>query len=135
MVRAQDKAGNISTNTAETSATTLVSFEDNVQPILTSLCAKVGCHGAVNPPQGLNMSDGYAWYNLVGDLGNPISSVEQPSVHRVEPGDPTNSYMYKKITGAAGISGSSMPPSGNTPPDATQKDTIKQWILQGAKNN
>jgi hypothetical protein len=135
VVRAQDKAGNISTNTAETSATTLVSFEDNVQPILTSLCAKVGCHGAVNPPQGLNMSDGYAWYNLVGDLGNPISSVEQPSVHRVEPGDPTNSYMYKKITGAAGISGSSMPPSGNTPPDATQKDTIKQWILQGAKNN
>ncbi len=135
VVRAQDKAGNISTNTNETSATTLVSFEGDIQPILSSLCAKVGCHGAVNPPQGLNMSDGYAWYNLVGDVNNPVSSVEKPGIHRVEPGDPTNSYMYMKITAASGISGSSMPPSGNTPPDATQKNTIKQWILQGAKNN
>lgn len=148
VVTAVDKAGNESTNTTESNATTLVSFEIDVQQnILSVYCAKSGCHNADNPPQGLNMSDGFAYYNLVD-----VSAVEYPALKRISTDSvPNNSYLYRKITGhgnddfachTAGPGGTDacgtspvMPPSGNTPPTASNIDTIKQWIIQGALNN
>src|SRR5205823_5931525 len=52
-VRAQDRAGNIDTNTIEIGKKTLISFENDIQPILTAHCVKDGCHSTNNPPQGL----------------------------------------------------------------------------------
>jgi hypothetical protein len=68
-------------------------------------------------------------YNLL--VGVP--SAEQPSLLRVKPGDPDNSYMVRKIEGAAGILGGQMP-LGETPLPQATIDAIRQWIADGAQN-
>jgi hypothetical protein len=130
VVRAQDKALNVDENTTEISKTTLVSFALDVQTIFSSFCVKAGCHGADNPPQGMNLDVGSAYDALVN-----TSALEVPALKRVLPGEPDNSYMYMKITGAPGILLSKMPPGGNQQPTQEMIATIRQWILEGAKNN
>ncbi|RMF61073.1 MAG: hypothetical protein D6746_06025 [Bacteroidetes bacterium] len=102
-----------------------VSFAD-VQNIFTASCALSGCHTGTFPPQGLNLSAGQAYGNLVG-----VPSQEDPSLNRVEPGDPDRSYLYLKITGAPGIRGGRMP-LGRDPLPQAQIDLIRAWIEAGA---
>lgn len=60
-----------------------------------------------------------------------MPSVEQPSVLRVKPGDPDDSYIIRKLEGAPAISGGRMPLGGPYLPQATI-DMIRQWITDGA---
>jgi mono/diheme cytochrome c family protein len=92
--------------------------------IFTPKCS--GCHP---PNQGLNLEAGNAFADIVS-----VNSSEQPSLMRVKPGDPDNSYLYKKVAGAAGISGSRMPQGGPFLTSA-QLQLIRDWILAGAQNN
>jgi hypothetical protein len=131
VVRARDEASNLDQNTLQVSDRTLVSFARNVQPILNVHCVKVGCHNSVNPPQGLNMEEGFAYFMLV----NVPATWDPTNFVRVKPGFPDESYIYMKDTGAAGILGQKMPPLGNEPPTADMLTTMRLWILQGAKNN
>jgi len=80
LVRARDKALNEDDNKQATPVQTLVSFAYDVQPILSTYCAKAGCHVAGNPPQGLIMSAGFAYTYLVGQ-----TSVEAPWLKRIDP--------------------------------------------------
>lgn len=146
VAHARDKAANESTNTTETHLLTNVSFENDVQTVLSTYCAKSGCHTADNPPQGLNMTDGFAYYNLVD-----VNSIEYPAYKRVDStnSDPLHSYMYLKVSGQGNsvfttCGGSAqpacpysnvMPPGTNTPPTAADIETIRLWITQGAQNN
>jgi hypothetical protein len=130
VVRARDKANNIDQNTSQLSAKTLVSFAQNIQPILTVHCVKDGCHSANNPPQGLNMSDGFAYVNLVD-----VQAIEVPTLLRVNPMNPDQSYMYWKLTAAPGIVQNPMPPPGQQQPTPEMIETIRLWIEQGAGNN
>jgi hypothetical protein len=50
------------------------------------------------------------------------------------PGNPDQSYLYKKITGAPDIVGSRMPLAGG-PLSAADIDLVRQWIQAGAPNN
>jgi Fibronectin type III domain len=132
-VRAQDKAQNIDDNTTQLGAETLVSLALDVQPILTKFCVKSGCHSASNPPQGLNMDVGSAFFNLVG-----VTAIEAPTLKRIQPGDPTLSYMVHKLNGTqatVGGSGQQMPPVGNQTPSPQNVEIITKWIAQGAGNN
>jgi len=130
VVRARDEAANIDQNTVQISAKTLVSFANDVQPILSTHCVKSGCHNSENPPQGLNMEEGFAWFSLVN-----VPAVWDPTYMRINPGNPAISYLYMKDTGAAGIFGQKMPPLGNTPPTDEMLETMRLWIVQGAKRN
>jgi hypothetical protein len=112
-----------------------VSFATDVQPIFTQYCAKAGCHAGTAPPppeKPLNLEAGQAFGNLVG-----VTSGERPTLLRVAPGDPLNSYLYQKHTGAAGIGGSRMPLDNSTffddNPDFLELE--RRWIEQGALNN
>ena len=68
-----------------------------------------------------------SFLDLVG-----VSSSELPSVLRVDPGNPDNSYLVQKIEGAPNIVAAQMPL--NQPPLSTnQIDAIRQWILNGAE--
>jgi hypothetical protein len=58
----------------------------------------------------------------------------QVNLDRVEPGDPDNSYLIRKLEGAAGIVGTRMPQGGPFLDQATV-DMIRQWISDGALNN
>lgn len=132
-VRAQDNAQNIDDNDEQRFADTLVSLALDVQPILTQYCVKSGCHGSSNPPQGLNMDFGFAYFNLVN-----VTAIEAPTYKRILPGDASKSYMVHKMRGTqatVGGSGQQMPPVGNEVPTEANIALIEQWINQGAGNN
>lgn len=101
----------------------LQSIEDNV---FTPICSK--CHIGASAPEGLQLDAAHAYNALVG-----VPSVEEPSLLRVNPGNPDMSYMVLKIEGASGIEGGQMP-LGETPLPQATIDAIRQWITNGAPN-
>jgi len=92
--------------------------------IFTPICSS--CHP---PNQGMDLRAGNAYASIVG-----VNSSEKPTLLRVKPGDPDNSYLYQKVLGAPGISGARMPFGGPFLSDA-QIQLIHDWILAGAPNN
>lgn len=100
------------------------SIQDNV---FTPICTQ--CHIGASAPQGLQLDAAHSYQLLVG-----VPSNEEPSLLRVKPADPDNSYMYKKITGAPGIVGGQMP-LNQTPLPAATIAAIRQWIINGATNS
>lgn len=104
----------------DTSCTPAVPYDD-VQAIWNKRCT--GCHvGAALG--GLSLDKGEAQL-----VGKPAGAV--PALDRVEPGDPSKSYLWLKLTDqhkAAGGGGSPMPVGGYPLPQA-ELDTIEAWIL------
>lgn len=86
------------------------SIQDNV---FTPICTK--CHIGAGAPEGLQLDQAHSYALLVG-----VPSTEQPSVLRVKPGDPTNSYIVQKLEGAATISGVRMPFGGPYLPQSSE---------------
>jgi hypothetical protein len=130
-VHAKDTAGNEDKNTVEQCATTQISFEKGVQPIFSLHCAVTGCHVGPSPTGGMVLADGFAYSYTVN-----VTSNENPPMKRIAPGDSANSYLYQKITGHPATGTSVMPPTttGDVLADS-DKNTILQWILEGAPNN
>jgi hypothetical protein len=137
IVRAVDEAGNIDQNTAELGLTTLVSFAGDVQPIFTANCALPGCHVPGNPPQGQILQEGYAYSNIVDKVAGEAGS--ETGLKRIDStsSDPLKSYLWRKISGQGDLKGTSQMPPSTAQRVLTneQKETIRQWIVQGAKNN
>ena len=109
-----------------------VSFSQQVQPILTDRCAFSGCHASTSPAVSQSLAEGLAYASTVS-----VPSQELPSMHRVEPGDPDQSYLVHKIQGThldVGGSGLRMP-RGQEPLSDDQVRLIRAWIEQGARNN
>jgi hypothetical protein len=131
VVRARDLAGNRDSNTVEQNATTLVSFSADIEtPIFGAKCAVIGCHTGGNPTGNMVLAPGFAYSNIVN-----VPSLGGGGKLRVKPNDPNNSYLYNKVTGT-GIAGEIMPPPATLDfLTQDQKDTIKDWILEGAQNN
>ena len=92
--------------------------------VFTPICSV--CHIGATAPQGL-MLDATHSYNLLVN----IPSTEVPSLDRVKPGDPTNSYIIQKLQGHAAV-GAQMP-LGETPLPASTIAFIVQWITDGAQ--
>lgn len=97
--------------------------------IFNTNCALSGCHvgGSAGLPGVMDLRSGQAFTNLVG-----VSSREQPTLNRVEPADPDNSYLVRKVEGALTITGSRMP-LGRPSLSQAQIDLIREWIANGAK--
>ena len=89
--------------------------------VLRPSCATAGCHAGVAYP---NLSADRAYASLV----NAPSSV---GVTMVTPGDPGNSYLMTKLTGAPGMVGDRMP-QGAAPLDSTRIALVRAWIERGA---
>jgi len=104
-------------------------FTEVQQQIFTASCAFSGCHGGSSPAQGMDLRAGAAFANIVN-----VSSSEQPSLDRIEPSDPDNSYLYLKVLGDSSISGVRMPRGG---PMLSQNllDLLRDWIERGAPND
>lgn len=99
--------------------------------IFSNNCAISGCHDGTGSslPGSMNLRAENAFSNIVG-----VSSVEKPALNRVEPGDPDNSYLVRKLEGGPDINGSRMP-FGRPPLSQSQIDRIREWIDKGALNN
>lgn len=107
-------------NTEQVSAT----FSDIQNKVFNKSCALSGCH--VTGVQFPDLS-GNAYNTIVN---KPSSNVKD----YIEPGLPTQSYMYLKLTGGSGIIGDRMPK--NSPPlSKPVLDSISVWITNGALNN
>ena len=62
-----------------------------------------------------------------------VASSDVPSMNRVEPFDPQNSYLWHKLNGtmtSVGGTGSQMPKTGSL--TTTELALIEQWIVDGA---
>ncbi len=92
-----------------------VYFVNDILPILSSNCAKSGCHDAATHAEGYNFSNHAGAYSAI------------------HPGNINNSKLYEVI--ASGGGEDMMPPAGNTPLTSAQVDMIAQWITQGGLND
>ena len=104
------------------------SFTRVQNEIFTPTCARIGCHDTIGQQSQQILTAGRAYANTVN-----VPSVEMPSLMRVKPGDPTNSYLYRKITGS-GITGDRMPQTLPPLSDA-QIALVRDWIRRGAPND
>ena len=96
---------------------TAVSYVNDVRPIFSAEgCLNPGCHG----------SSSYSTFVSVPSFINPPVLI-------VKPGDPGNSVLYNRIENT-GVYGELMPQGGPQMPKS-DRDLIRDWILQGALNN
>lgn len=130
VVRAQDQAGNINMNTVEKGATTQApSLATQVQPIFTKSCTGGGCHAGSTPAQGLDLSSGKSYLNLVN-----VASTQCITTKRVLPSTPSMSYLMFKLQGSGPCYAGTRMPKG-APLAVADITTISAWIAAGAPNN
>jgi hypothetical protein len=94
--------------------------------VFNPTCGIAGCHQgpASQAQEGLVLS---------GDAYSVIVSVranQNASIFRVTPGDPANSYLWRKITPGQPIVGDRMPQTGSI--TEAQRQLLTDWILRGA---
>lgn len=121
-----DPGGPVGTGPGPDPEPTLSSIQEN---IFDTNCALSGCHAGANPQQGMNLSAGESFGSMVG-----VPSQERPSLLRVNPGNPDDSYLVHKIEGRSGIVGERMP-LGRSPLSNDQINLIRTWIVNGAQDN
>lgn len=92
--------------------------------VLTPMCT--ACHAGATAPQGLRLDAASSYDLLVG-----VPSSEAPSLLRVAPGQPAQSYLIHKLRGSAAV-GERMPLGQAPLPEATIA-VIEQWITDGAQ--
>lgn len=95
--------------------------------IFTPSCALAGCHDASGQQEGQILSAGQSYAMIVG-----VPSHQMPALKRIEPGDPSNSYLYRKVVGS-GIVGTPMPQGGQL--TEQQISLLRDWIRRGAPND
>ena len=103
-------SGTTGTATAQPLAATFESIQAN---IFTPICA--GCHSGPNAAENLALDAAHSYADLIN-----IPSTEEPSVVRVKPGEPMQSYLVLHIQKEG--DGAS----------ATDLSFIMQWITDGA---
>ena len=89
---------------------TLDSIQSN---IFTPLCSS--CHSGANPAANLDLDAAHSYNDLIN-----VPSTEQPTIVRVKPGDPTDSFLVQHIQKEG--DGAS----------ASDLSFIEQWITAGA---
>jgi hypothetical protein len=102
-----------------------VSLLLQVRGVLDQVCASSdGCHGAA--AGNLAISSGAEFTPLI-----QVRSTEVPSLYRVKPGDPAQSYLYMKLACDGGpIVQACMPKGGHLNPTTVQ--AFHDWIEAGA---
>lgn len=101
----------------------VATFESIQQNVFSAQCEV--CHTGANAPHGLRLDPASSYGLLVG-----VPSDQQPSLQRVEPGNPDDSYLIRKLEGTAAV-GARMPLSLPALPQS-DIDVIRQWITDGA---
>jgi len=105
-----------------------ISFQNDVVPVLANnSCSSQFCHGnSDSPPSNFLVLTAES---MLGP-GNEAAQLETCNVIR---GNPDESYLIQKLLGTAQI-GERMPLGGDAIPPA-DLTTIRQWIIEGARDN
>lgn len=119
-----------------------VSFAKDVMPIFGQSCAFTSCHGSSTGNANgvfLGGNDASKVHKAIVD----VRSIELPNMSFVKPGDPRESFLMRKMDGSQCAlnaqcedkdCGQSMPRGDELLP-IEQRDTVRRWIAQGAKND
>src|SRR5690606_18077686 len=99
-------------------------FESIQDTVLTPICTT--CHTGASAPLGLRLDEGASYALLVN-----APSAEVEGVLRVDPGNPDDSYLIRKLEGTAEVGGR-MPLNAPALPASTIA-IIRQWIVEGAQ--
>jgi hypothetical protein len=131
----------------------VVSFSMEVLPIFRRSCGiSTSCHGATTPPLpaqhylGPSMSSpppDAAMIQKILDGIVGVASDKEQSMKVIEPGNASQSFLLYKLDGVTcerltclpDKCGVRMPQESKTPLPAAERDIIRRWIAQGAKNN
>jgi hypothetical protein len=136
------------TSSTAPTVTTVYHYKADIFPIFSANCALAACHGSSESPQGVHFDQ--------GDPEATYQALMKPSqrftgTNLVEPGDPDNSLVMRKMDGtqaqlascpAATKCGTSMPPPDD-PSDTSgaqllsqkKRDKVRAWIKDGAKDD
>jgi hypothetical protein len=108
-------------------------FSSLSQRIFVPSCAVSSCHAGNPPPSApMSLEQGQAYASLVG-----APSDEMPTLPRVAPGQPDQSYLLYKLRGTAGSIGgvATQMPLGQAPLTDAEIADIETWIANGAPND
>lgn len=98
-------------------------------------CVYSNCHSSVDPSNGVDLTDPSKVIALKGkQAGQGFDGRSDWLI--IDPGKPENSSMYRYLQGNAKGDGAQediMPPGGKL--SAAQLAAVKEWILNGAKND
>lgn len=113
-------------------------FSRDVVPLFQGSCGfGSGCHGTAQPAGYVQLTTGS------GDAAALLErlkarSVREPSLPLVDPGNPSGSFLLRKVTGdftglpcAPSACGERMP-QRSTPLPQEALDSLERWIQQGA---
>ena len=97
-----------------------------VQEIFTASC--LPCHSNLSLSGGLGLQAPQTFSNIVN-----VPSSQVPSLSRIEPNDPEESYIIDKLEGTQAVGGQM--PLGQSPLPAQTIQLIRDWITAGAPDN
>lgn len=125
-----------STSTSSTTTSTLAPTWAAIQTYLAPRC---GCHGAAAAAGLGGLNDCNAGHAALVN----VASTELTSMDRVEPGDPTSSWIMHKLDGTHGTFSAScvsmfcgqQMPLGGPYFSVSVRDSIRAWITNGAVND
>ncbi len=115
-----------------------VSFSTQLVPLFTNTtdgCIKTGCHGSINPQQGLDLTAAKAYNDIVNVAAQQTATCSSGSEMLIAPGDPNHSYLIAKLQGSGNCFTGSRMPKGETAFTSTQIQLFIDWTLNGAPNN
>lgn len=93
--------------------------------IFTPSCAVSGCHSGTAPQVGMSLEADKSFTAIVNQ-----PSSEVPSLQRIAPGNPDDSYLLRKVTGIASV-GVQMPRNAAALSSA-KIEALRSWIDNGA---
>ena len=106
-------------------------FDQIQKHVFSATCAVPTCHNAAQPPHGLSLSEGEAYDNLVGvPVTNAAAS--QAGKLRVDPGNPTGSFIVQKLRGQLAAGEGERMPRGLPRLEELKIRLIEDWIAAGA---
>jgi hypothetical protein len=97
----------------------LISYSKYVEPLFSQTCTGSRCHGGEFPSKGLNLEP------------PSYSSLMNHQPQLVVGGAPSNSLLVQRLEGTI----PPIMPSNQNPLTDNQKNGIRKWISEGAKNN
>ncbi len=119
------------TSVADTTQLATVSFANDIVPLFDTNkynCTDFGCHSSSLPGLTDYHMGSYAELFVAG------KEARQEGMCEIKPGDPDQSYVIWKVEGHSGIQGARMP-KDRTPMTPDDLHLLRQWILEGARNN
>lgn len=97
-----------------------VSFATEIQPVLTTSCANVGCHSGNTPKGNLSLEESKAY-----------AALSKPGKGYIDTDNPTYSVFYSSLVSTT----NRMPPPGQQPLSACDLKRIEVWMKEGALDN